>query len=108
MNGNEYTAVIGVRRHKSTHNAHNRYSICKVPEGCIVNNGTMVFYGNDTGTDFDKGICVSDTLFVDRKTLELICMVTSTLGDIPEVKALINLEWIGTSNNRTKEMEGCY
>ena len=89
-----YTAVVGVRKSKATPNAQNRFCVCRVPDGWTVDNGTMILYGYDGNSENEKGICVSDTMFIDNKTLDLICTVASAPGPLPVIKAMINLKWL--------------
>ena len=95
MDSSGYTAIVAVRRHKATPNSHDRFAICSVPCGQVLSSGDIVFYGPDTGADYEKGVCVSDSMFVGLKTLEMLCTVTACMPytHIPEVKAKVNVDW---------------
>lgn len=94
MSENGYTAVVGVRKRKTASDPHERFCVCRVPDGKIVDAAALVLYGADDCSEYEKGVCISDTLFVDSKTLELLQTVTGSAETLPEIKALINLEWI--------------
>ena len=100
----QYTAVVGVRKRKAAPNAQDRFCVCRVPDGSVVDNSALVLFGNDDGSELEKGICVSETIFVDKTTLDLICAVTGTTEPLPEVKAIINLNWISTNKPQSKEV----
>lgn len=94
MDNSGYTAIVAVRRHKATPNSHDRFAICSVPCGQVLGSGDIVFYGMDSGADYEKGVCVSDSMFVDQKTLEMLCTVTSGMPhSIPGIKAKVNVDW---------------
>jgi hypothetical protein len=99
MDNSGYTAIVAVRKHKATPNAQDRFCICSVPSGQVLNSGDIVFYGAEPHTDYDKGVCVSDSTFADLKTLEMLCTVTSGLPhSIPEIKAKVNVDWFIPAN----------
>ena len=105
MDSSGYYTVVAVRKHKSTPNAHDRYAICSVPNGCFLNPGCIVFYGNPDSSNYEKGVCVSDTLFVDAATLDVLRTVTSTPYPIPEIKGKVFVEWVCTENTGQKKEE---
>lgn len=106
MDNYGYTAIVGVRKSKATPNSQNRFCVCRVPDGWTVDNGAMILYGYDGNNENEKGICISDTMFVDDKTLDMICTVTSAFGPLPSVKAMINLRWLDPKE-ADKEKEVC-
>ena len=88
-----YTAVVAVRRRKTASEQTERFCICRVPDGKMVNNSDLVLFGPDNAPDFEKGICVSETIFVDPQTLEMLQTVTNSLEVLLEIKALIHIDW---------------
>lgn len=99
MDNSGYSAIVAVRRHKATPNSIDRFCVCSVPCGQILNDGDIVFYGTDANADYEKGVCVSDSMFVDQKTLEMLCTVTSGLPhSIPEIKAKVKVDWFIPAN----------
>ena len=79
-----YTAVVAVR---SMHNS--RAMILEVPSGAFLDNKSMVLI--DGGRE--QGVCISDTVYLDEKTLNMICAVTNTELPLNKVAAKVNYEW---------------
>ncbi len=84
-----YTAVVAVR---STHNS--RAMILEVPSGAFLDNGSMVLI--DGGRK--QGECISDTVYLDEKTLNMVCAVTNTELPLEKVAGKVNYEWYVTRN----------
>lgn len=94
MYNDNYIPVVAVR-----YSSPNR-SECYYRAICIVSNSAMLSTGDTViikGKNFNeraKGVCESDTLFVDRKTLEMICCVISrNVDDLPDIAGKINIDW---------------
>lgn len=89
-----YTAIVGVRSNVKQDSAA-KYCICKVPDGKVLSRADMVLYGPQNSSEHEKGICVSETIFADDNTLELLQTVTNYhTNELPEIKALIYVDWI--------------
>lgn len=93
MLANDYTSVVAVRCHKATPNAMNKYIVCRVPDCAVLDRGDMVFYTSSDNTVHQKGVCVSDVLFLDSKTVEMLCMVTNTVFPLPVIAGKISVNW---------------
>ena len=104
MNDSGFTAIVAVRKRKTTQVSPERYDICKVPDGRVIEKGNMVFYGSPNSGEFEKGICVSDSLFVDAKTLDMLLMITHSPDQIKEIKAKISVEWISCGNSNDADV----
>lgn len=88
-----YTAIVGVRS-TIKQGSTAKYCICKVPDGKVLNRADMVLYGPQNSSEHEKGICVSETIFADDDTLELLQTVTNYhTNELPEIKALIHVDW---------------
>ena len=93
MLSNDYTSVVAVRSHKATPVSANKYIVCRVPDVAVLNRGDMVFYTSGDNSMSQKGVCVSDVLFLDSKTVEMLCAVTSTAYPLPVVAGKISVDW---------------
>ena len=99
MSNDLYRAVIGVRlRNPELFSV--KYRICTVPNGKSLNAGDVVYIGGDDPSKYEKGICVSDTLFVDERTLDLLRIFASPESDTFEVKGVVRVDWYDTSNKK--------
>lgn len=94
MDKYEYFPVIAVKRNKETQGASDKFCICYVPNGASLNCGDLVLFGYPEADGQNKGVCVSNTLFMDRDTLEMVCRVTSTTPQmLPTVIGKITVNW---------------
>lgn len=93
MLANDYTSVVAVRCHKATPNAMNKYIVCRVPDGAVLDRSDMVFYTSSDSAVHQKGVCVSDVLFLNSKTVEMLCTVTNTAYPPPVIAGKISVDW---------------
>ena len=93
MYNDDYIPVVATRY--KLPNGFNCSSICIVPNGAMISAGDVVLIED---IEFEgqniKAMCESDTVFVDRKTFDMICTVT---GDdentLPKLNGKVNIDW---------------
>lgn len=94
MDKYEYISVIAVKKSKETQNASDKFCICYVPRGASLDSGDLVLYGYPDTVAQHKGVCVSNTLFLDRETLDMVCRVMSTTPQMmPLIAGKITVNW---------------
>ena len=86
-----YTPVVAVERDLGPSRG---FEVCVVPDGALIEEGDLVYFGCDDDEAWPKGICVSDTLFVPEDTLGMICRITSANpANMPSIRGKINITW---------------
>lgn len=99
MNKSPFTAVVAVRQNITPQTT--RYRICTVPDGKCINQGDIVYVGHPGSSESVKAVCVSDTLFLEDKTLETMCIIANELHeDLPEVKGVVMIEWFSRCDTK--------
>ena len=99
MSNDLYRAVVGVRL-RNPEPFSGKYRICTVPNGKSLSAGDVVYIGGDDSSKYEKGMCVSDTLFVDERTLDLLRIFTLPVSDTLEVKGVVHVEWYDTADKK--------
>ena len=93
MYNDDYIPVVAVKC--KLPNDLNFSSICIVPDGAMISAGDVVLI-NDyefKGRDI-KAVCMSDTVFVDRKTFDMICnVIGADENTLPKLVGKINIDW---------------
>lgn len=79
MDKYEYIPVVAVKSTKEVEKSVYRFDVCYVPNGADLSAGDLVLYKHNDDDTQHKGLCVSDVLFVDGPTLDMICRITSTI-----------------------------
>lgn len=94
MYNDDYIPVVAVRYSEASKSDHYYRSICIVPNSAMLSTGDAVIIEAEKYNERARGVCESDTLFVDRNTLEMICRVLSRNAyDLPTIAGKITIDW---------------
>ena len=65
--------------------------MCEVPAGAFVENGSAVLFGESK----KQGTCISNMVYLDRETLDMVCAVTGAELPLEKIVAKCTYEWYG-------------
>ena len=93
MHNDNYIPVVAVRY--KLPDGFNCSSICIVPNGAMISTGDIALVeDHEFKGQKLKTVCRSDTVFVDRKTFDMICnVIGADENTLPKLIGKINIDW---------------
>lgn len=90
-----YEAVVAVKYKNEPVSGRANFRVCGVPNGALINSGDLVLIKEQDVEGHFKGVCVSDALFLDHKTIDMICRIVPNQPlPLPVVEGKINIDWL--------------